>query len=91
MHLHDDFFAFVRFAIDVVNQRPVFLKQCGLFLVEECQVGDMLLPLEQTVEEVEQQRFRQLLAEYSLEADIGEGIDVFGHNLLLSAKVDKNP
>ena len=45
----------------------------------------------QTVEEVEQQRFRQLLSEYSLEADVSEGIDVFGHVSLLSAKVDKNP
>ena len=82
LHLHDDLFAFVRFAIDVVNQRPVFLKQCGLFLVEKGQVGDMLFTLEQTVEEVEQQRFRQLLSEDSIETDVGERINVFCHIFL---------
>ena len=79
LHLYYDLLALVGLAIDVVNQRPVFLKQCWLLLVEECKVDDVLLSLKKAIEEVEQQRFRQLLSEDSLETDIGERINVFCH------------
>ena len=54
LHLYYDLLALVGLAIDVVNQRPVFLKQCRLLLVEECKVDDMFLSLKQTVEEIKQ-------------------------------------
>ena len=79
LHLYNDLLAVVGLAIYVVDQRPVFLKQGGLLLVEECQVGDVLLSLKQTIEEVKQQRFRQLLSEDSLETDISERIGIFCH------------
>ena len=88
MHLNYYLLSLVGLAINVVNQRPVFLKQCRLLLVEECQVDDVLLSLKQAVEEVEQQRFRQLLSEDSLETDIGERINVFCHiSQFLLAKI----
>ena len=77
MHLYYYLLALVGLAIYVVNQRSVFLKQCWLLLVEECKVDDVLLSLKKAIEEVEQQRFRQLLSEDSLETDIGERINVF--------------
>ena len=41
----------------------------------------MLLSPKKTVEEVKQQRFRQLLTKDSLETYIGEGINIFCHNM----------
>ena len=84
--------AFIRLAVDVVNQRPVFIIQSRLLLVEESQVDDMLLSLQQTVEKVEQQRFRELLTEDPLETHIGKGIDEFRHiyrvlDAVLSTKI----
>ncbi len=46
----------------------------------------MLLSLKQAVEEVEQQRFRQLLSEDSLETDIREWINLFCHISLFGRK-----
>ena len=86
LHLYYYLLALVGLAIYVVNQRPVFLKQCWLLLVEECKVGYALLSLKKAVEEVEQQRFRQLLSEDSLETDVGERIYVFCHISLFDGK-----
>ena len=87
LHLHDDVFTLVGLTIDVVYQRPVFLKQSRLFLVEEGEVDDMFLALEQTVEEVEQQRFGQFLTEDSLETYIGKRINVFDHITNFDTKI----
>ena len=54
MHLYNNLLALIGLAINVVYQRPVFLKQSRLLFVEECLVGDVLLSLKQAVEEVEQ-------------------------------------
>ena len=91
LHLYYNLLAVVGLTIYVVYQRPVFLKQGWLLLVEECQVCDVLLSLEQAVEEVEQQRFRQLLSEDSLETDIGERINVFCHIALFGRKDNTFP
>ena len=44
--------------------------------------------LHQTVEEVDDQGLRYLLSEDSLETDIGERIDKFGHRFVVFAKIN---
>ena len=86
LHLHDDVVATLRPAVDVVDERSVVLIERRLLLVEKRDVLDVLLALHQTVEEVDDQGLRYLLSEDSLETDIGERIDKFGHRFVVLCK-----
>ena len=61
------------------SERAVVLVQGGLLLVEERDVGDVLLAQQQVVEEVQYQGLGYLLPEHTLEADVGKRVDELCH------------
>ena len=91
LHLHYYALVVIRLAKHVIDERAVIPVLRWLFLVQEGDISDDLLAFQQVVEKIEKQRLGNLLPEDSLEADVGEGVDVFGHILLLSANVEKSP
>ena len=82
LHLHDDVFAAVGLAEDVVNQRATVLELCGLLLVKERNLLDDALAFEQVVQKIQQEGAGQFLTEDALETYIGKRVDVFAHYII---------
>lgn len=64
-------------AVDIIYQTTFAIAVRKPFFVQKLYVGDLPLTFEQTVKEVDQQRFGDFLAKNALETDIGERIDKF--------------
>lgn len=81
LHLHNYALIVLRFTKHVVDKRAVIPVFRRLFLVKEGDILDNFLAFQQVVEEVEQQRFGNLLSEDSLEPDVGERIYELAHRI----------
>ena len=74
LHLYDEVFVVLVLAVEVVYQGSSVDGLRGDFLVEEGEVGNFPFPLQQVVEEVDDERLRDFLSEDALETDVGEGV-----------------
>ena len=72
--------AALNLAIHIVDERAFALLDGNLLLVEECQIRNTTFALKKVVEEIDEERFGNLLSKNPLEPHIGERIDEFRHS-----------
>ena len=81
LHLHYYALVVIRLAKHVIDERAVIPVLRWLLLVQKGDIRDDLLAFQQVVEEIQQKRLGNFLAEDSLEPDVGERIYELAHRI----------